>query len=156
MNLIQQPVTGHETENQNDPATAALVQFYRAFNGADLDLMAQNWLAGDEAAMSNPLGGIKRGWAEIRSVYERIFTGPAEVYVEFYGYTIFHGEMFFQAIGRERGRFVTATEAIDLDIRTSRIYVRNEGKFRQLHHHGSIEQPELLARYQKAVQGKKE
>ncbi len=38
--------------------------------------------------MANPLGGVHRGWPAIREVYERIFTGPAQVYVEFYDYTL--------------------------------------------------------------------
>jgi hypothetical protein len=39
----------------------ALAQFCRALNTRDLDLMQQNWVNTAEAAMDNPLGGIKRG-----------------------------------------------------------------------------------------------
>ena len=39
-----------------------------------------------EIVMDNPLGGIKRGWHEVRSVYERLFSGPARVLVEFHDY----------------------------------------------------------------------
>lgn len=101
--------------------------------------------------MSHPLGGVKRGWNEIRSVYERIFDGPAEVYVEFYDYVIFAAEGFFQAVGRERGQFRIGANTIDLRIRTSRTYVLDGKRYRQLHHHGSIEEPKLLSSYQTAV-----
>lgn len=69
---IQEPVTGHEKIVDAGEPLAALSQFYRALNNRDIALMEQNWNANEEAAMDNPLGGIKRGWAEIRSVYERL------------------------------------------------------------------------------------
>lgn len=40
---------------------------------------------------------------------------------------------------------------IELALRTSRVYRRMDGRWRQIHHHGSIEDPALLARYQLAV-----
>lgn len=49
--------------------------------------------------MDNPLGGIKRGWEEIKSIYERIFNGPARVYVEFYDYTIHQTNEIFTPLG---------------------------------------------------------
>lgn len=86
---------------------AALPQFYRALNSRDIALMEQNWDATDEAAMNNPLGAIERAWAEIRSVYERLFDGASRYQFEFYNSTLQrYGEVFI-AIGRERGQFVT-------------------------------------------------
>ena len=65
-----------------------------------MQMMSQNWAESEDTAMDNPLGGIKRGWAEVRSVYEHIFSGLAEVYVEFFDYTLHDvGEMLF-AVGR--------------------------------------------------------
>ena len=42
--------------------------------------------------MDNPLGGIMRGWDNIREVYQRIFEGRAQVYVEYFDYTIHQTE----------------------------------------------------------------
>jgi len=42
-------------------------------------------------------------------------------------------------------------ERMNLAIRTSRIYRMSNGKWRQIHHHGSIENPKLLAIYQETV-----
>lgn len=67
--------------------------------------MSDNWAQTDEIALDNPLGGIRRGWAEIFPLYERVFSGPAVVYVEFYDYTLHVGEERFYAVGRERGHF---------------------------------------------------
>ena len=113
--------------------------------------MQQSWLQTDEISMDNPIGGIRRGWAEIGGGYDRIFTGQAEVYVEFYDYTIHGSDTLFFATGRERGYFCTATETVELAIRTTRIFVFREGNWRQIHHHGSIDAPELLQHYQQAV-----
>jgi hypothetical protein len=45
---------------------------------------------------------------------------------------------------------------IKLAIRTSRIYKRVEDGWKQVHHHGSIEDPQLLEQYQSAVLGKRQ
>lgn len=105
--------------------------------------------------MANPLGGIKRGWEEIRAVYERLFTGPAEVYVEYYDYTVHETPQMFYATGRERGYFRLNEQEVKLAIRTSRVFRKMEGLWRQVHHHGSIDDPLLLATYQEAVVGRK-
>src|SRR6185437_9276510 len=73
---IQVPVTGREQVADDSSPLSALSQFYRALNTRDIALMEQNWDSSDEAAMDNPLGGIRRGWAEIRSVYQRLFDAP--------------------------------------------------------------------------------
>jgi len=112
--LIGEPITGREDLGDVREPRQALAQFYRALNSRDLVLLAENWEQSSDAAMDNPLGGIKRGWDEIRAVYERIFRGPAR-------------------------------------LRTTRIFRRAGDGWRQVHHHGSIEDPALLAAYQQAV-----
>jgi ketosteroid isomerase-like protein len=154
MNPVQEPVTGKEAQVDISSSYQALVQFYRAFNSRDSKLMAENWMQSDEITMDNPLGGIKRGWNEINAVYERIFNGPASVYVEFYDYTIHETSDVFYAVGRERGYCRLDNDEIKLAIRTSRIFRKHQGRWRQVHHHGSIEDASLLARYQYAVLGK--
>ncbi len=146
-------ITGGETQTYLTPPLQALVQFYAAFNGRDLEAMARNWEPSDEVAMDNPLGGIKRGWNEIRSIYERLFNGPARAYVEFYDYSLHETSEMFYVVGRERGQFALGDEEIPLAIRTSRIFRKRDGQWRQAHHHGSIDDPALLERYQRAVLG---
>ena len=145
-----EPITGREDISPSVPR-GALAQFYRAFNGRDLSLMAENWLDSDEASMDNPLGGVRRGWTQISPVYQRIFSSPATVSVEFFDYTIHEIGDAFLAVGRERGILATDATTIDLRIRTSRWFRRVGGRWRQLHHHGSIDDAELLARHQAAV-----
>jgi hypothetical protein len=154
MNLVTMPITGSEPIEDSAKPFNALAEFYRAFNTRDLKLMRANWTNSDEASMSNPLGGVRRGWESIQEVYSKIFSGPAEVYVEFYDYTIHQAGIMFCAVGRERGYFSLNGKRVDLVIRTSRFYRMDCGKYHQIHHHGSIDAPALLAEYQSAVMGK--
>jgi ketosteroid isomerase-like protein len=149
--LAEKPIDGSSVQEPTEPR-GALGEFYRAFNGRDLALMQSNWEQSDDAVMNNPLGGIKRGWPEIRSVYERIFAGRAKVQVEFFDYSLHETGDVFWAIGRERGTVRRGELQLELNIRTSRLFRRDDsGRWRQVHHHGSIDDPQLLADYQAAV-----
>ncbi|GFE59768.1 nuclear transport factor 2 family protein [Geobacter sp. AOG2] len=154
MKIEHTPVTGREEKDNLMPQMRALSEFYEALNSRDMEKMAQNWVPSDEAVMDNPLGGIKRGWEEIRDVYERLFGSRSEYRFEFYDYTLHGAGELFYVVGRERGMFSMEGTVLDLAIRTSRIFRLMDGRWRQVHHHGSIEDPDLLASYQKAVLGK--
>jgi len=151
MIIESKPITGNETIADQDSPVAALTRFYFAFNQRDMSQMQTNWLHNEEASMSNPLGGVKRGWKEIESVYQRIFNGAAKVYVEFFDYTIHATETMFIAVGRETGCLELNNTKIDLAIRTSRAFRRQNDEWRQIHHHGSMDKPELLSLYQNTL-----
>ena len=152
MKIYNKAITGKEVQFLNDEYKV-LSEFYKAFNTQDIELMQKNW-SENEGVMDNPLGGILRGWENIQEVYKKIFFGGAEVYVEFYDYSIYkQGNLFFAA-GRERGYILKNGKRIELDIRTSRIYGKENGKYKQLHHHGSITDAKLLDTYQKLVMEK--
>jgi len=147
----------NETGFDADSPLAALSAFYRAFNSCDIEAMARSWQHGDDVSMSNPLGGIARGWPAIRAVYQRIFEGEARVRVMFHDYTLHRvgpgeaGDMFY-AVGRERGTLEREGLRLEPAIRTSRLFRRIGGAWRQVHHHGSFEDPAQLAAYREAVQ----
>lgn len=154
MKPVAIPITGQESTDDLTSPYTALVQFYCAFNTGDMNKMSNNWAQTSDIAMDNPLGGIKRGWPEIQAVYERLFTGTAKVYVEYFDYTLHEAENMFYTVGRERGFFRLDNEDITLAIRTSRIYQKIGVIWQQVHHHGSIEEPQLLGSYQAAVLGR--
>jgi hypothetical protein len=54
-------------------------------------------------------------------------------------------------VGREKGLCETPSVRLELRIRTSRWFVKLRGAWRQLHHHGSIDEPAMLAEYQRAI-----
>jgi hypothetical protein len=53
----------------------------------------------------------------------------------------------------ERRELRTAGTVIDPAMRTNRIFRLMDGCWQQVHHHGSIDDPDLLSRYQRAVLG---
>lgn len=130
MHPIQEAITGKESQGDLSSPYQALIQFYCAFNSGNMQMMSDNWAQSDEIAMDNPLGGIKRGWSKIQPVYERIFSGPAEVYVEFYDYTIHKTTEMFCAVGKECGYFRLSGEEINLSVRTSRIFQKIDGRWK--------------------------
>jgi hypothetical protein len=146
-------VTGAETPAKDGSPLDALIGFYRAFNARDLDALAANWADGEAPSMDNPIGGIRRGWPAIREGYATLFGGPANIRVTFHDFTSHGGADWHVFIGREKGACTTPTASLALRIRTTRLFVKRSGVWRQLHHHGSIEQPELLADYQRAILG---
>lgn len=155
MEKIMSVITGSESlTNSESGQLKVLVNFYKAFNQRDMNLMQKVWLNSKEASMNNPVGGIMGGWDEIKSVYEKILNGNAKVYVEFYDFTLHSTENMFFATGRERGYFENGNTKIELAIRTSRIFIKNDDEWKQIQHHGSIENPDLLEKYQKAILNK--
>ena len=149
---IQTPVTGGEDTTDQRQAAHALAQFYRALNSRDLPLMQENWANSAEAVMDNPLGGIKRGWSEIRTIYEKLFASAGTYRFEFYDYNLHEAGDVFYVIGRERGELDVNGRLMPLAIRTARIFRRDaDGRWRQVHDHGSIDDPRVLAAYQEVV-----
>ncbi len=146
-------IDGNGSYPQGTPLYA-LNEFYAAFNSRNLKRMSQVWLQTAEASMDNPLGGISRGWKAISAVYSKLFNSAARVRVEFHDYTLHARTDFFLAVGRERGEFSKGGIALPLAIRTSRLFIRVDGAWRQLHHHGSLDDPRILADYQAAVADK--
>lgn len=146
-------ITGAESLAGDGSAHDALIDFYRAFNARDIDSLARNWAAANMPSMDNPIGGIRRGWQSIYDGYQTLFAGPARVRVEFFDFTSQGFENCHLFVGRERGMCETPTGRLELRIRTTRWFVRLDGYWRQLHHHGSIEEPALLADYQRSIFG---
>ena len=151
MKPIQSPITGDEDLGDLSQPQQALAQFYRAFNTRDLKMIDENFAHSGEVAIDNPLGGIRRGADEPHKMYEGVFKSPADVHVEFWDYTIHRAEDIFWAVGPERGTYRDGNEVRSLNVRTTRIFQLMDGRWRQMHHHGSIEDAKLLADYQNAV-----
>lgn len=148
------PDARNRLADASDPAPAgahaALETFYHAFNCASPELVRAVWLDDSLAQLNNPLGGMLRGRDAITELYARIFAGPVKPWVQFEDIavmTLSAATVVFA--GRERGAYGN----LNLDIRTTRCfqYVPSAGGWRQVHHHGSIDDPELLRQYRNAV-----
>ncbi len=73
------------------------------------------------------------------------------IYFEFYDYSLHTAGEIFYALGRGRGEFRMGEMVLNMAIRTTRIFRLMDGRWQQVHHHGSVEDPYLLDKYQKAV-----
>ena len=122
---IAEPITGREDPGDLSRPEQALAQFDRGLNGRDLAILAENWEPSSDAGMG--------------------------LFVELHDYTIHRSDSIFYAVGRERRRFERGSVGLDLAIRPTRIFRGVAGRWRQVHHHGSIEDPALLGAYRQAV-----
>lgn len=154
MDAIYNEIDGSEATAGDGSAMDALVEFYRAFNGGDTLGLQANWIEGEAASMDNPIGGIRRGWDSIGEAYSKLFGGSAKVFVTFHDFTSQGDTNWHLFVGRERGICKTPSETLDLAFRTTRWFIKTSAGWRQLHHHGSVEDPKLLADYQRIIFGK--
>lgn len=144
-------ITGDEEVVDPKAPEGALAEFYRAFNSRDLTLMEQNW-AGDESVLFHELGGVRYGWEEIKELYEQtLLSSQAGVLMTLHDYRIDRFSDSFFATGLERGLLRTQKDVLEFRIRATKMFGWRGGRWRQIHHHGSIEEPELLANYQALV-----
>ena len=140
------------TDPGREGALAALESFYYALNNRDADALARVWSDNDLVQLNNPLGGILRGRTAIVELYQRVFDSPAKLEVTFGDIVEYLGPNHAVFAGRETGTF-TAPDGtrVPLSIRTTRYFGHLDGRWGQLHHHGSIDDPDALRAYQRAV-----
>jgi len=138
-----------------DGALALLETFYYAFNQRDLAVFRQVWADHPLIQLNNPLGGMLRGYDQIAALYAQVFDGPARVWVAFDDIVAYSTDAMVVFAGRETGEYAREDRVVPLAIRTSRIvqWFGPEIGWRQVHHHGSIDNAEALAVYQGAVRG---
>jgi SnoaL-like domain len=134
-------------------ALAALETFYYALNHADLEALAAVWSPHELAQLNNPLGGIVRGGAAVTELYRRVFASDLRLRVTFTDAATYWWPSGVVFAGREVGAYQGPDGEAPLRIRTSRIFGYDAGLSRwvQLHHHGSIDDPDALRAYQDAV-----
>lgn len=146
----------HQTNIHNIEGARALVEsFYYAFNQRDMGIFYQVWANSELIQLNNPLGGILRGYEPIANLYKGIFAGSASVWVALSDIVEFQTDNMVVFAGRETGEFTKGETTVSLAIRTSRIvqWFGEDIGWKQTHHHGSIDDPKLLAEYQQAVRG---
>ncbi|MHC5747539.1 MAG: YybH family protein [Nostoc sp.] len=144
------------TQPSEAGARAALETFYYAFNQHSIETLTHIWLNCPLVQLNNPVGGMLRGYEPIRDLYSKLFTGSLNVWVEFEDIVEYFSGKTAIFAGEERGEFTTKDRIIPLRFRTSRCfqYSENDGGWRQIHHHGSIDNVKLLEAYQLAVNDK--
>ena len=135
-------------------AFAALETFYYSLNRKDLEVFRQIWMNRELVQLDNPSGGVVRGINPITDLYTGILRGTVQVSMDFFDIVEYSFESCVVFAGREHGEFAKNGKNLWLEIRTSRVFAYDDGRWRQIHHHGSIDQPNLLLSYQKLVRSK--
>ncbi len=152
------PDSRNRLREADDPsgagAEAALETFYYALNNRDLDALRADWADSALAQLNNPVGGILRGADAIVALYDKIFGGAVRVQVTFTDVISYQGREHAVFAGRETGSYTRLDgTSVPLEIRTSRYFRYEDGRWRQYHHHGSIDDPAALGAYQQAIRG---
>lgn len=135
-------------------SVAALETFYYALNRADLEVLSAVWSAEGLAQLNNPVGGILRSGERIVELYARIFSSGMDVQVTFTDAATYDLGPAVVFAGREIGSYRGADGSrVPLAIRTTRVFgwSAGAGRWEQLHHHGSIDDPAALAAYRAAA-----
>ena len=135
----------------DEAALAALETFYFALNHADLDALAAVWADDPLAQLDNPVGGILRGRPAIVELYRRVFDSGLDLQVTFTDAMQVRTPDTLVVSGRELGSYRAGGQRVPLTIRTTRVLGATADGWRMVHHHGSIDDAEALAAYQRAV-----
>jgi SnoaL-like domain len=77
---------------------------------------------------------------------------PTEALAQFYA-AFNAASLDALAVGRERGTLQVGGQQLALAIRTTRVFRRRGGVWRQVHHHGSMDDPAMLEEYQRLILG---
>lgn len=146
-------VRGGELAHPTTEPVGALIEFYQAFNEQSLSLLELNWLDSDETSINSPFGGMARGWTKISGVYHRMFRLTAKPSLELLDYTIRETGDAFLCFGEEAIRFQRNGAVVEVRSQSSRWFTRAYGRWRQLHYHGSVDEPAHLQELQTWIQG---
>jgi hypothetical protein len=142
-----------------DGARAALETFYHAFNTRSPDLYQQIWADDPLVQVYSPVGGIVRGSETIAALSRRMLSGPARVQTVFEDIVAYVTPDLVVFTGREHGTYTPDSEHDAMselsEIRSICVFrfIAQQGGWRQVYHHVSLDDAEQLARYQRAVRG---
>jgi hypothetical protein len=134
-------------------AVAALESFYHAFNHENAELIGSVWADDPHVRLYNPVGGIVKGGKEATDRYRSLFAARRNAKVTFHDIIGYHVESMSLFAGREDLTVEIDGTRTVVPVRTSRIFIYINGKWRQVHHHGSVDDPETLDWYQEVMTG---
>jgi hypothetical protein len=140
-------------------ARAALETFYYAFNTRSLDLYQQIWADDPLVQVYSPVAGLVRGSATIAALSEHVFSGPVRVQTVLEDIVAYVTPELVVFTGLEHGTYTHDSEHDAMaelpEIRSICIFrfIAEQGGWRQVYHHVSLDDLDQLSRYQRAVRG---
>jgi hypothetical protein len=142
-------------------ARAALETFYYAFNTRSLALYQRIWADDPLAQLNTPIAGLVRGTASISALSQRMLSSPVRIQSVFEDIVAYATPELVVFTGRERGEYARNDEPGTAherpDVRTSCIcvfrFIAEQGGWRQVYHHVSLDDAAQLAQFQRAARG---
>jgi ketosteroid isomerase-like protein len=138
-------------------ARAALEAFYYAFNTRSLDLMQRIWADDPLVQLYSPVAGLVRGAAGIAAAYKRGFSGSVRLQTVLEDIVAYVTPDLVVFTARERG---TSTHESEPEAMTEHAEGRSicifrsiatYGGWRLVYHHVSLDDPDQLVRFRRAV-----
>lgn len=108
---------------------AANRAFYQAFNARDIDAMAELWARHSEVSCIHPHRAMLAGRDDVLGAWRAMLGHPEQPKIVFAA----EPPRIIGDVGIVAGREVVAA----VPIAATNIYVREEGSWRMIHHHGS-------------------
>ncbi len=130
-------ITGKESVYVS-PEHQVVCEYYDALNRADIEKMRENWSPESYAAFTNPLGGIVRTHEAVAAAHKEFFDSPIDIDVEYHDITFIPLGDAFCTVGQERGTMRIGDKTFETGFRTSRLFHKVDGAYKQVHHHGSL------------------
>ena len=120
-------------------------QFYAALNSVfagDLGPMENIWSHAEDCVIMHPLGGRQLGWDEVRESWEQLAGAitSGEVTATGVRTSLFGDTAFTTCV--ERGKVEIGGQTIEVNVRGTGIYRRENGEWKKVFHHTDID-PEL-------------
>lgn len=138
-------------------ARAALETFYYAFNTRSVGLYQQIWADDPLVQVYSPVAGMVRGTATIAALAQRISSGSMRIQTVLEDIVAYVTPELVVFTGREHGAYTQGSEhdAMSAPVEGRSIcvfrFVAEQGGWRQVYHHVSLDDADQLARYQRAV-----
>ncbi|HWG59502.1 MAG TPA: nuclear transport factor 2 family protein [Candidatus Acidoferrales bacterium] len=145
------PINGTQHGFPKGSPLEALNEFYGALNHRDLQKTAATWATTGDATVAGPSGDVERGWPAIEEQYRHLFSGPVKARVELSDYSIHEQGDVFYMTGYEKGEIAKDGQAAPFRFRTTRIFVKSDGRWKQVHYHGSFGDPKMFAEVMKMI-----
>ncbi len=138
------PVRPTEPDEHPDAAAvrAASDAFYSAFEGCDVDAMAEVWEHSDRVAVTHPGWPTLHGWARVVASWDAIFANTPYIQFVLTNEVInVHGDVawvtvdenILQAAGGHSG----GDELAGAHVTACNLFVRIGGRWRMVAHHGA-------------------
>src|SRR5215472_8434599 len=136
-------------------ARAALETFYYAFNTRSPDLYEKIWADDPLVQLYSPVAGMVRGSATIAALARRMLSGPVQLQTVLEDIVAYVTPDVVVLTGREHGDYTPERDATSelSEVRSICIFrfIAEQGGWRQVYHHVSLDDPDQLARLQRAA-----